>query len=211
MAEDGELESHGDEPPPGFRPGPAAWLVHPPCEEGGRLERHGVTRASASNGARHACPVHLPKCRTTDSNRDPPRPKRGASTCWASSACTTTSLLGESNPGCLRTEEACLPLPLSRRQCVGMIPGVLGGSRTRNRRLQAALSTSVGVRARRAAARCRPGPSAVRKRSRSRARRHGFRGWTRTSGAGFRAPLGTPAPHPETVRKARFERADREV
>ena len=135
MAEDGELESHGDEPPPGFRPGPAAWLVHPPCEEGGRLERHGVTRASASNGARHACPDRLPKCRTTDSNRDPPRPKRGASTGWASSACTTTSLLGESNPGCLRTEEACLPLPLSRRKCVGMIPGVLGGSRTRNRRL----------------------------------------------------------------------------
>jgi hypothetical protein len=31
------------------------------------------------------------------------------------------------------------------------------------------------------------------------------------AGAGFRAPLGTPTPHPETVRKARFERADREV
>lgn len=135
MAEDGELESHGDKPPPGFRPGPAARLVHPPCEEGGRLERHGITRASASNGARHACPDRLPKCRTTDSNREPPRPKRGASTGWASSACTTKSLLGESNPGCLRTEEACLPLPLSRRKRVGMIPGVLGGSRTRNRRL----------------------------------------------------------------------------
>ena len=46
----------------------------------------------------------------------------------------TKSLPGESNPGCLRTE-ACLPLPLSRRKCVGMFPGVLGGSRTRNRRL----------------------------------------------------------------------------
>jgi hypothetical protein len=34
MAEDGELESHGDEPPPGFRPGPAAWLVHPPRRAG---------------------------------------------------------------------------------------------------------------------------------------------------------------------------------
>jgi hypothetical protein len=30
------------------------------AEEGGRLERHGFPRASASNGARHACPVHLP-------------------------------------------------------------------------------------------------------------------------------------------------------
>jgi hypothetical protein len=39
-------------PPPGFRPGPAAWLVHPPRAEGDRLERYGVTRASASNGAR---------------------------------------------------------------------------------------------------------------------------------------------------------------
>jgi hypothetical protein len=33
-----------------------------PCsEEGGLLESHGVTRASASNGARLACPVHLPQ------------------------------------------------------------------------------------------------------------------------------------------------------
>ena len=30
----------------------------------------------------------------------------------------TWSLLGESNPDCLRTEEACLPLPLSRRESV---------------------------------------------------------------------------------------------
>lgn len=31
----------------------------------------------------------------------------------------TKSLLGESNPDCLRTEEACLPLPLSRRESEG--------------------------------------------------------------------------------------------
>lgn len=51
---------------------------------------------------------------------------------WASSACTITSLLGESNPDCLRTEEACLPLPLSRRELMATIAGALGGSRTRN-------------------------------------------------------------------------------
>jgi hypothetical protein len=44
----------------------------------------------------------------------------------------TSSLLGESNPDCLRTGEACLPLLLSRLEYV---LGVLGGSRTRNRRL----------------------------------------------------------------------------
>ena len=39
---------------------PAPWPVHPPSEEGGRLERQGVTPAPVSNGARRACPVHLP-------------------------------------------------------------------------------------------------------------------------------------------------------
>lgn len=46
--------------PSAFQAEPAPWPVHPPGEEGGRLERQGVTPASVSNGARRACPVHLP-------------------------------------------------------------------------------------------------------------------------------------------------------
>ena len=46
--------------PSAFQAEPASWPVHPPSEEGGRLERQGVTPASVSNGARRACPVHLP-------------------------------------------------------------------------------------------------------------------------------------------------------
>ena len=60
MAEDGELESQRFQRPAAFQAVPAPWLVHPPRAEGGALEAHGVTRASASNGARCACPVHLP-------------------------------------------------------------------------------------------------------------------------------------------------------
>jgi hypothetical protein len=38
--------------PSAFQAEPAPWPVHPPSEEGGRLERQGVTPASVSNGAR---------------------------------------------------------------------------------------------------------------------------------------------------------------
>jgi hypothetical protein len=38
--------------PAAFQAVPAPWLVHPPRAEGGEIESHGVTRASASNGAR---------------------------------------------------------------------------------------------------------------------------------------------------------------
>jgi hypothetical protein len=37
MAEDGVFETHPHEGPPGFRPGPAAWLVHPPLRKAGDL------------------------------------------------------------------------------------------------------------------------------------------------------------------------------
>ena len=69
--------------PSAFQAEPASWPVHPPSEEGGRLERQGVTPASVSNGARRACPVHLPfvrSYRTADSNREPPGSGPGAST-----------------------------------------------------------------------------------------------------------------------------------
>lgn len=79
MAEDGAHDAHGVYPPPGFRPGPATWLVHPPRAEGAVLETDGVTRASLSGRAQHACLVHLPY-RTADSNRKPPGPEPGAST-----------------------------------------------------------------------------------------------------------------------------------
>jgi hypothetical protein len=115
-AEDGELESQRP-PTPGRLPQavPAPWLVHPPrlpappraapwprgrrrnrtarerpcSEEGGLLESHGVTRASASNGARRACPVHLPRVRRA--GVEPARPKTpvpgtGAATSYATSA-----------------------------------------------------------------------------------------------------------------------------
>jgi hypothetical protein len=46
-----------------------------------------------------------------------------------------------------------------------------------------------------AAVRCRPGPPALRGRGRSRARRHGFRGWARTSEGRGQGPAGdTDAP-----------------
>jgi hypothetical protein len=46
-----------------------------------------------------------------------------------------------------------------------------------------------------AAVRCRPGPPALRGRGRSRARRHGFRGWARTSEVRGQGPAGdTDAP-----------------
>ena len=51
-AEDGEIESHGlsSHRPVSGRGQPPGWFIlH---EEGGLLESHGVTRASASNGAR---------------------------------------------------------------------------------------------------------------------------------------------------------------
>ena len=39
-------------PPLAFQAVAAPWRLHLPCEEGGRLERHGVTRASLSGRAR---------------------------------------------------------------------------------------------------------------------------------------------------------------
>jgi hypothetical protein len=52
IAEDGEIESHGfpiRHPVSGRGQPPGWFILH---EEGGLLESHGVTRASASNGAR---------------------------------------------------------------------------------------------------------------------------------------------------------------
>jgi hypothetical protein len=39
--------------PTAFQTGTTTWWFHLPSEESGRLERHGATRASVSNGARH--------------------------------------------------------------------------------------------------------------------------------------------------------------
>ena len=47
-------------PPLAFQTVTAPWRLHPPGAEGGAIEAHGVTRASLSGRARHACPVHLP-------------------------------------------------------------------------------------------------------------------------------------------------------
>jgi hypothetical protein len=44
-------------------PAGASRLAGSSSEEGGALEARGVTRASLSGRARHACPVHLPLCR----------------------------------------------------------------------------------------------------------------------------------------------------
>jgi len=52
MAEDGVVETHPGGPA-AFQTVTAPWRFRPPCEEGGRLERHGVTRASLSGRARH--------------------------------------------------------------------------------------------------------------------------------------------------------------
>ena len=79
-------------PPPGFRPGPAAWLVHPPRAEGDRLERYGVTRASASNGARLLAGspsiLRAPGGSRTRTPRWAPVPETGVSTCFTTSAFT---------------------------------------------------------------------------------------------------------------------------
>jgi hypothetical protein len=56
-------------PPLAFQAVTAPWRLHPPGAEGGAIEAHGVTRASLSGRARHACPVHLP-WRPSDSDRD---------------------------------------------------------------------------------------------------------------------------------------------
>ena len=78
--------------PSAFQAEPAPWPVHPPSEEGGRLERQGVTPASVSNGARRSCPVHLPFVRSFVPNRGfEPRTSwfwaRRLYLGWASSAC----------------------------------------------------------------------------------------------------------------------------
>ena len=121
------------------------------------------------------------------------------------------SLLGESNPDCLRTGEACLPLITKQAKAgrpgagrPGFEPGIsefkarraascptahwelpvqraLGGTRTRNIRHLGPASLPKLEYEHRAAARCRPGPSAVRTRSRSRARRHRCPPWIRTT------------------------------
>ena len=57
-----------------------------PSAEGGLLESHASQRASASNGARHACPVHPPWCRPRDSDPEPLRSERSASANWARAA-----------------------------------------------------------------------------------------------------------------------------
>lgn len=98
--------------PSGFKPEPATrfpagdhhLVVSSPSEESGRLERHGATRASVSNGARHpgrftlherrardrrtaryvpTCAVVLPRlttCPTRDSNSEPLPSEGSAST-----------------------------------------------------------------------------------------------------------------------------------
>jgi hypothetical protein len=58
MAEDGVFETH-PAGPPGFRPGPAAWLVHPPW----RKAQHSKLKELPSHrlaGEPGAWPVHLP-------------------------------------------------------------------------------------------------------------------------------------------------------
>jgi hypothetical protein len=58
MEEDGEIESHGSEPPPGFRPGPTAWLVHPPRKV--QQSKLTVLPAHRLAGEPGTLPVHLP-------------------------------------------------------------------------------------------------------------------------------------------------------
>src|ERR1700745_2460218 len=94
MAEDGGHDPKGL-PPTRFPDGDHPLVVSSPSEESGRLERHGATRASVSNGARHpgrftlherrardrrtaryvpTCAVVLPRlttCPTRDSNSEP--------------------------------------------------------------------------------------------------------------------------------------------
>jgi hypothetical protein len=92
-----------------------------------------------------------------------------------------------------------------------MFPGVLDGSRTRNRRLLKPLSLPRLEYEHR-----EPPPGADPGRPPYESGAAAVRGGM-ASGAGLepaeagsRAPLGTPTPHPETVRKAPLERADRE-
>jgi hypothetical protein len=57
-----------------------------PAAEGGLFESRASRRASASNGARHACPVHPPSCCSRDSDPEPLRSGRSASASWARAA-----------------------------------------------------------------------------------------------------------------------------
>ena len=77
MEEDGEIESHGHQPPPGFQAGPATWLVHPPRKASDSNAT--VTRASASNGARRPGRFTFHEYRPGDSNPDHPCPEHGVS------------------------------------------------------------------------------------------------------------------------------------
>ncbi len=78
-------------PAAGFQPGtlplgqPSFQSAFLPAE-GGLFESHASQRASASNGARHACPVHPPRCRPRDSDPEPLRSGRSASANWARAA-----------------------------------------------------------------------------------------------------------------------------
>ena len=97
--------------PPGFRPGPAAWLVHPPRKvadsNGTVLPAHPLATEPGP------CPVHLPYA-GRESN---PHVRRH-------------TLLG-------RARLPFTPPALGPADCAGVGEdlGVLGGSRTRNRRL----------------------------------------------------------------------------
>jgi hypothetical protein len=86
MAEDGDPESQHLAAPIRLPSGADTPAGSSSTAEGGAIEAHGFPRASLSGRARHACPVHLPY-RTPDSNWEPSRPERDASTNWASSAC----------------------------------------------------------------------------------------------------------------------------
>ena len=88
---------------------------------------------------------------------------------------------------------------------------VLGAIRTCTAHLLKVVPPTVGLRGHGAATRCRPGLPALRGRGRSRARRQSYRGWDRTSVAKVQGLDGMPTTHPVSVRKARVERASREV
>jgi hypothetical protein len=53
MAEDGGHDPQGLPTPTRFPDGDHHLVISSPSEESGRLERHGASRASVSNGARH--------------------------------------------------------------------------------------------------------------------------------------------------------------
>jgi hypothetical protein len=124
MAEDGVIETR-PEGPPGFRPGPVAWLVRPPRKvadsNGTVLPAHPLATEPGP------CPVHLP-CAGRESN---PHVRRH-------------TLLG-------RARLPFTPPAPGPADCAGVGGdlGVLGRSRTRNRRLLKPTSLpGVGVRAR---------------------------------------------------------------